>query len=72
MKDIIRLLATGYLVKRFLAPRVYPLIDQAIVEYKAPMREILPSAPKLVYDRGNLPADDHMIVDGVVYARRRD
>ncbi len=30
MKDLARLLITGYLVKKFLAPKLYPAIDEAI------------------------------------------
>jgi len=30
MKDLARLLLTGYLVKKFIAPKVYPVLDKAI------------------------------------------
>ncbi len=30
MKDLARILVTGYLVKKFLAPKIYPVLDEAI------------------------------------------
>ena len=30
MKDLARILVTGYLVKKFLAPKVYPVLDEAL------------------------------------------
>ena len=30
MKDLARILVTGYLVKKFLAPKIYPAIDEAL------------------------------------------
>ena len=71
MKDFLRLLATGYLVKRFLAPRVYPIIDQAVDQWQPEMRQILVEEKGLLVDRGEVLPDPEMMIDGVIYARRR-
>ena len=71
MKDFLRLLATGYLVKRFLAPRVYPNIDQAVDQWKPEMRQILVEEKGLLVDRGEVLTEPEMMIDGVIYARRR-
>ena len=71
MKDFLRLLATGYLVKRFLAPRVYPMIDQAVDQWQPEMRQILVEEKGLLVDRGEVLTAPEMNVDGVIYARRR-
>ena len=71
MKDFLRLLATGYLVKRFLAPRVYPIIDQAVDQWTPEMRQILVEEKGLLVDRGEVLSEPEMNVDGVIYARRR-
>ena len=71
MKDFLRLLATGYLVKRFLAPRVYPIIDQAVDQWQPEMRQIVSQEQKLLVDRGEVLGQPDMLVDGVIYARRR-
>jgi len=71
MKDFLRLLATGYLIKRFLAPRIYPIIDQQIEQWAPEMRQILVEEKGLIVDRGEILTGPEMLVDGVVYARRR-
>ena len=71
MKDFLRLLATGYLVKRFLAPRVYPIIDQAVDQWQPEMRQILVEEKGLLVDRGEVLTEPEMMIDGVIYARRR-
>ena len=71
MKDFLRLLATGYLVKRFLAPRVYPIIDQQIEQWTPEMRHILVEEKGLQVDRGEVLTEPEMMIDGVIYARRR-
>ena len=71
MKDFLRLLATGYLVKRFLAPRIYPIMDQQIEQWTPEMRQIVSQEQKLLVDRGEVLSQPEMNVDGVVYARRR-
>ena len=43
MKDIFRILAVGYLVKRFLAPKVYPAFDEIIDQL--PTVPTVPTAP---------------------------
>ena len=71
MKDFLRLLATGYLVKRFLAPRIYPIIDQQIEQWTPEMRQIVSQEKGLLVDRGEVLTEPEMLVDGVIYARRR-
>ena len=71
MKDFLRLLATGYLVKRFLAPRIYPVIDRQIEQWTPEMRQIVSQEQKLLVDRGEVLSQPDMLVDGVIYARRR-
>ena len=71
MKDFLRLLATGYLVKRFLAPRVYPIIDQAVDQWQPEMRQILVEEKGLLGDLGEVLTEPEMMIDGVIYARRR-
>ena len=70
MKDFLRLLATGYLIKRFLAPRIYPIIDQ-IEHFTPQMRQIVTEEKGLIVDRGEILTGPEMLIDGVVYARRR-
>ncbi len=71
MKEVIRLLATGYLIKRFLAPRIYPLIDQQLEPWTRQMRQVVTEEKALTVDRGEVTSGPEMLVDGVVYARRR-
>ena len=71
MKDFLRLLATGYLVKRFLAPRIYPVIDRQIEQWTPEMRQILVEEKGLLVDRGEVLTEPEMMIDGVIYARRR-
>jgi hypothetical protein len=71
MKEVIRLLATGYLIKRFLAPRIYPLIDQQLAPWARQMRQVVAEEKALAVDRGEVISGPEMLIDGVVYARRR-
>ena len=71
MKEVIRLLATGYLIKRFLAPRIYPLIAQQLEPWTRQMRQVVTEEKALTVDRGEVTSGPEMLVDGVVYARRR-
>jgi len=71
MKEVIRLLATGYLIKRFLAPHIYPLIDQQLEPWTRQMRQIVAEEKAMTVDRGEVVSGPEMLIDGVVYARRR-
>ena len=87
MNDILRILVVGYLVRRFLAPKVYPAFDEIIDQL--PTVPIVPTAPTvptvtppkvevprvreevLLVDKGQLIVDDNLIYDEVSYPRRR-
>ena len=71
MKEVIRLLATGYLIKRFLAPRLYPLIAQQLAPRARQMRQVVAEEKALTVDRGEVISGAEMLIDGVAYARRR-
>ena len=85
MNDIFRILAVGYLVRRFLAPKIYPVVDE-IIEQQIPELPIAPAEPEititeekepitareeLLVDKGQIIIDDNLIVDDVSYPRRR-
>ena len=84
MNDIFRILAVGYLVRRFLAPKIYPVVDEIIEQL--PELTIAPTEPEititeekepviereeLLVDKGQIIIDDNLIVDDVSYPRRR-
>jgi hypothetical protein len=85
MKDIFRILVVGYLVKRFLAPKVYPAFDEIIDQLPTvPIAPTLPTVtpPKveapitkreelLLIDKGQLIIEPELIYDEVSYPRRR-
>ena len=87
MNDIFRILVVGYLVKRFLAPKVYPVFDEVIEQLPTvPTLPKLPTVPTitppkvevpkvreevLLVDKGQLIVDDDLIYDEVSYPRRR-
>ena len=85
MNDLLRILVVGYLVKRFLAPKVYPAFDEIIDQLPTvPTLPTLPTVtpPKvevpitereevLLVDKGQLIVDDNLIYDEVSYPRRR-
>lgn len=84
MNDLFRILAVGYLVRRFLAPRIYPVVDEIIEQL--PELPIAPTEPEititedkepitareeLLVDKGQIIIDDNLIFDDVLYPRRR-
>ena len=85
MNDILRILVVGYLVRRFLAPKVYPAFDEIIDQL--PTVPTVPTVPTitppkvevpitereelLLVDKGQLIVDDNLISDEVSYPRRR-
>jgi hypothetical protein len=84
MNDLFRILAVGYLVRKFLAPKIYPVIDEIIEQI--PELPIAPTEPEititeekepitareeLLVDKGQIIIDDKLIVDDVSYPRRR-
>ena len=85
MNDILRILVVGYLVKRFLAPKVYPAFDEIIDQLPTvPTLPTLPTVtpPKveapitereelLLVDKGQLIIEPELIYDEVSYPRRR-
>jgi hypothetical protein len=85
MNDILRILVAGYLVRRFLAPQVYPVFDEVIEQLPSvPTVPTLPTVtpPKvevpitereelLLVDKGQLIIEPDLIYDEVSYPRRR-
>ena len=87
MKDIFRILVVGYLVRRFLAPQVYPVFDEVIEQLPTvPTVPTLPTLPTitppkvevprvreelLLVDKGQLIIEPELIYDEVSYPRRR-
>jgi hypothetical protein len=84
MNDILRILVVGYLVRRFLAPKVYPAFDEIIDQLPTvPTLPTLPTVtpPKvevprvreelLLVDKGQLIIEPELIYDEVSYPRRR-
>ena len=84
MKDIFRILVVGYLVRRFLAPQVYPVFDEVIEQL--PTVPTVPTVPTitppkvevprvreelLLVDKGQLIIEPELIYDEVSYPRRR-
>ena len=85
MNDLLRILVVGYLVKKFLAPKVYPAFDEIIDQL--PTVPTVPTVPTitppkvevpitereelLLVDKGQLIVDDNLIYDEVSYPRRR-
>ena len=84
MNDLLRILVVGYLVKKFLAPKVYPTFDEIIDQL--PSVPTVPTVPTttppkvevprvreelLLVDKGQLIVDDNLIYDEVSYPRRR-
>jgi len=85
MNDIFRILVVGYLVRRFLAPQVYPAFDEIIDQLPTvPTAPTVPTVtpPKvevpitereelLLVDKGQLIVEPELIYDEVSYPRRR-
>ena len=87
MKDILRILVAGYLIRQFLAPKIYPVIDEVIEQLpELPITlpeveiPILPTEPKvdpstireeLLVDKGQLIIEPELIYDEISYPRRR-
>lgn len=81
MKDIFRILVVGYLVRKFLAPKVYPVFDEVIEQLPTVPTAPTVTPPKvevprvreevLLVDKGQLIVDDNLIYDEVSYPRRR-
>jgi hypothetical protein len=85
MNDILRILVVGYLVRRFLAPQVYPVFDEVIEQL--PSVPTLPTVPTitppkveapitkreelLLIDKGQLIIEPELIYEEVSYPRRR-
>ena len=85
MNDLLRILVVGYLVRKFLAPKVYPAFDEVIEQL--PSVPTVPTVPTitppkvevpitereelLLVDKGQLIVDDNLIYDEVSYPRRR-
>ena len=81
MNDLLRILVVGYLVKKFLAPKVYPVFDEVIEQLPTVPTVPTITPPKvevprvreelLLVDKGQLIIDDNLIYDEVSYPRRR-
>tara|TARA_B100000945_G_scaffold204456_1_gene164357 strand:- start:153 stop:413 length:261 start_codon:yes stop_codon:yes gene_type:complete len=85
MNDLLRILVVGYLVRKFLAPKVYPAFDEIIDQLPTvPTLPTLPAVtpPKveipitereelLLVDKGQLIIEPELIYDEVSYPRRR-
>jgi hypothetical protein len=80
MKDLFRILVTGYLIRRFLAPRIYPVIDEIIeVLPEVPELPLLPEKAELppeveavlLVNRAQIIDNPDLVIDQVVYPRRR-
>ncbi len=80
MKDLFRILVTGYLIRRFLAPRIYPVIDEIIeVLPEIPELPLLPEKAELppeveaalLVNRAQIVAAPELVINRVAYPRRR-
>ena len=65
MKDLARILVTGYLIKKFLAPKVYPVLDEALealpVELPSRVTTIIDGQEVVVSDKPPEPVAEQVV-----------